>query len=103
MRKQHRTKFGGYMARINCPHCGSKLFIETSRQVTDAVREVYATCNNQKCLARPVMTISHKSDRVVPASQIKEPGQLIQTLLASLPEHEQKKLLSNYPFNKQSA
>lgn len=35
--------------RINCPHCGSKARIRTSKQLSTLVRRSYCQCENLHC------------------------------------------------------
>jgi ssDNA-binding Zn-finger/Zn-ribbon topoisomerase 1 len=35
--------------KIKCPHCGSRMHIRTSREVTLLSRELYVQCPNVEC------------------------------------------------------
>lgn len=35
--------------RMNCPHCGSKSSIRTSRPISRMTRELYCQCTNLNC------------------------------------------------------
>lgn len=83
---------GSDMAKIPCPHCGDTLTVTTSKQITSAVRDVYATCNNEVCLARPIMTISHKGDRTVPLNKMSDPTFMIASLLKGLNDDQKKQV-----------
>lgn len=84
------------MARILCPHCRTPLQITTTKQVTKTVRDVYANCNNNDCLARPVMTISHKCDRQPPISQLTGTGGLLEKLFGDLDKKDRDRILNKF-------
>ena len=103
MIKNYNRFLGGNMARILCPHCNKKLLIEASKQLSDSVRDIYGTCVNETCLARPVMTISHKSDRTPPLSQIKGQNGLIAKMLEGMSDQERQKILEQFKPLKKTA
>ncbi|MDR1853462.1 MAG: ogr/Delta-like zinc finger family protein [Azoarcus sp.] len=35
--------------KINCPHCGQRAKIRTSRDITPLTREAYLQCENPEC------------------------------------------------------
>jgi len=84
------------MSRILCPHCGKALQITTTKQVTPTVRDVYANCNNGICLARPVMTISHKCDRQPPLSQLTGTDGLLEKMLGDLDIKTRERILNKF-------
>lgn len=103
MNKKHKGNFGGIMARIYCPHCQGKLLIETSKQLSDSVRDIYGTCINETCLARPVMTVCHKSDRTTPLSAINGLNGVVLKMLEGMTEKERKNILEQFNTNKTPA
>jgi hypothetical protein len=84
------------MAKIFCPYCEKPVSIRTSSQITKAIREVYANCDNEKCLARPVYRIGHSHDAQPPISHFKSPSDYVKEVLLSLSPVERKKLLSEF-------
>ncbi len=91
------------MAKIFCPHCHEPVAIRTSQQITNTTREIYTNCDNEKCLARPVFTLSHSHDTQPPISKIMEPAQIAINFLDSLPEDQKQKVFASYEFLRRSA
>lgn len=101
MIKNYNRFIGGYMARIYCPHCQGKLLIETSKQLSDSVRDIYGTCVNETCLARPIMTICHKSDRTPPLSSIIGTDGVVSKMLEGMTDKERQNILDKFnPISK---
>jgi ssDNA-binding Zn-finger/Zn-ribbon topoisomerase 1 len=44
--------------KIKCPHCGSRMHIRTSREVTLLSRELYVQCPNVECAYTCVVILS---------------------------------------------
>jgi hypothetical protein len=96
MKLNNKTVWGTKMARIYCPHCKQKLFIQTSKQVIDSVRDVYGDCHNDACLARPIMRISHIGDRQPPISKPMNTATQIEDALKDLSNEERQLLLKKF-------
>jgi aspartate carbamoyltransferase regulatory subunit len=84
------------MAKIFCPYCEKPVSIRTSSQATKTIREVYANCDNENCLARPVFTISHSHDAQPPLSQLKTPSEYAKQFLMGLSDEERKIVLNTF-------
>jgi len=84
------------MAKLYCPHClernqRSVLHVRSSRQVTAGVRELYADCDNEGCLARVVLTVAHKHDLQPPIGVNSE---MALAYLQRLPKAERTSILN---------
>jgi hypothetical protein len=88
------------MAKMLCPHCGEKLQVLTSKQVIEAVRDVYTNCNNPACLARPIMAISHKGDTQPPIGKMLQPAQVAINFFDSMPDDQKQLFLDTLPHKK---
>jgi hypothetical protein len=82
------------MAQINCPHCSKRGYVRSSIQITEGIRELYLDCNNPKCLARDVMTISHKHTIQPPINSDVSPVAMVENMLRMLPANERKQVMS---------
>ena len=81
------------MPKLLCPHCSSPLRIRTSRQVVDTVRDIYGCCDNELCLARPIMQVFHKGDAQPPISQMSTTEALLIRALLSLSADQRQTIL----------
>lgn len=78
--------------RLICPHCGSRLIISTSHQVTPNVRKSYVQCSNVKsCGASGVMSHAYEHDLNPPQLTTL---QMAAELLKKLPKSQRDALLS---------
>lgn len=79
------------------------MLVETNKPLSIAVRDFYCTCTNPDCLARPVMTISHKADRTPPLKEILGKTGMISKMLEGLTDDERKNILEQFNPSKKTA
>ncbi len=78
--------------RLFCPHCGARLIISSSSQITNSLRRSYVQCSDvQRCGASGVMSHNYEHDLNPPHKTTLE---MAAELIKKLPKDQREALLA---------